>query len=104
MVTPDGRTVVVIEGLKSDVPGQDREALFKCSIATGTATCGLSGILFGSSGYQQVLYADATGSMLVVGRARPGDTAGIFTGNGGILTRNGYTPLKWSPYIVTAAW
>jgi hypothetical protein len=42
--------------------------------------------------------------MLVVGRARPGDTAGIFTGNGGILTRNGYTPLKWSPYIVTAAW
>ena len=47
--------------------------------------------------YEQLMYTNATGSVLVVGRARPGATAGILRGHR-------YTPLPWSAHIAAAAW
>ncbi len=48
-------------------------------------------------GLEQVLYTNATGSVLVVSYARPGVSAGI-------LRADTYTPLPWTARTMTAAW
>ena len=47
--------------------------------------------------YEQVMYTNATGSVLVVSGARKGKTAGILRGDR-------YTPIPWDRQIVTAIW
>ena len=47
--------------------------------------------------YEQVMYASATGNVLVVSGARKGKTAGILRGDR-------YTPIQWDRHIVTAIW
>ena len=47
--------------------------------------------------YEQVMYASASGSVLVVSGARKGMTAGILHGNR-------YTPIPWDRHIATAIW
>jgi hypothetical protein len=47
--------------------------------------------------YEQVMYANASGTVLVVSGARKGKTAGILRGDR-------YTPIPWDRHIVTATW
>jgi len=49
------------------------------------------------NGYEQVLYTNASGSVLVVTYLRPGLNATI-------LHDGHATPIPWSPYIGVAAW
>jgi hypothetical protein len=51
----------------------------------------------GGYSYEQVMYTNATGSVLVVTGVRKGNTAGILHGDA-------YTPIPWSAHTVTAVW
>jgi hypothetical protein len=99
IITPDGRTVVIIEELVANGPTRGvsvREQLAKVSVATGKITAVLNNLPV-AGGYEQVLYTDATGNALVVSYARPGMSAGILRGDT-------YTPIPWTPQTSTAAW
>lgn len=98
-VTPDGRTVLIPEELASGTaPARARDRLLKCSTATGQVTVVLGDRnTLGGYWYEQVMYTNATGSVLVVSGVRKGDTAGILRGGA-------YTPIPWSADTVTAAW
>jgi hypothetical protein len=102
IITPDGRTVVAVEELSG--PGRDaplHEKLQTFSAATGKVIATLNDVNIlpdpHFSNYEQILYSDATGHLLVIDFFRPGDSAGILRGDT-------YTPIPWSPYTVTAAW
>ena len=98
-VTPDGRTVVILEELASGTaPARARDRLLKCSAATGQVTTVLNDRnTLGGYWYEQVMYTNATGSVLVVTSVRKGNTAGILRGDA-------YTPIPWSAHTVTAVW
>lgn len=98
-VTPDGRTVVIVEELASETaPERVRDRLLKCSAATGQVTAVLNDLnTLAGYRYEQVMYTNATGSVLVVTGVRKGNTAGILRGDA-------YTPIPWSRHTVTAVW
>jgi len=99
IITPDGRTVLIVEELVADrLTGgvSVGEALVKVSAATGQVTATLNNLNVVGE-YEQVLYTNATGGVLVVSYARPGTSAGILHGST-------YTPIPWTPQTSTAAW
>ena len=99
IITPDGRTVLGIEELGS--PGRIEtipEHLVTFSTATGRQSAIVNNLdALKLNGYEQVLYTNATGSVLVLTYQRPGTNATI-------LHNGRSTPLPWSPYIGVAAW
>lgn len=99
IITPNGRTAFMVEELAHGGPHFTlREHLVKFSTATGQATAILNDLnVLALNGYEQVLYTNATGSVLVVTFTRPGRNAMI-------LHDGRYTPIPWSPYIGVAAW
>jgi hypothetical protein len=99
IITPDRRTVLGIEEIASSGRLTSlRERLVTFSAATGRQTAILNDLnVLALSGYEQVLYTDATGSVLIVTFTRPGRNAVI-------LHAGRDTPLPWSPYIGIAAW
>ena len=98
-VTPDGRTVVINAELATEIPPvRVQDLLVKCSAATGQVTTVLNDRnTLGGYWYEQVMYTNATGSVLVVTGVRKGNTAGILRGQV-------YTPIPWSANTVTAVW
>lgn len=102
VITPDGRTVVVLEQLVTYKPGGGirsvRELLAKASAATGKVTSVVRN-LEPVGQYQQVMYTSATGGTLVVSYFGLGYGTHV-----GILRGNTFTPIPWSPHIMTAAW
>jgi hypothetical protein len=100
IITPDGRTIVIIGELSAPRPNgrgfNVREQLATYSAATGHLVKILNNLPVPGN-YEQVLYTSATGSALVVSYARPGQSAGIVRGNR-------YTPIPWNPQILAAAW
>lgn len=100
IITPDGRTVVIIEELVAPRPNGSgvnvREQLATYSAATGHLVRILNNLPV-TGNYEQVLYPSVTGGALVVSYARPGQSAGIVRGNR-------YTPIPWNPQILAAAW
>jgi hypothetical protein len=98
IITPDGRTVVIVEELASDSASvKVRDRLLKVSVATGRVTVVNDLNVLAGYQYEQVMYASASGSVLVVSGARKGMTAGILRGNR-------YTPIPWDRHIATAIW
>ena len=98
IITPDGRTVVIVEELASDsAPIKVRDRLLKVSVATGRVTVVNDLNILAGYQYEQVMYTNATGSVLVVSGARKGMTAGILRGDR-------YTPIPWDRHIATAIW
>jgi hypothetical protein len=98
IITPDGRTVVIVEELASDsAPLKVRDRLLKVSVATGRVTVLNDLNILAGYQYEQVMYSSATGNVLVVSGARKGKTAGILRGGR-------YTPIPWDRHIVTAIW
>jgi hypothetical protein len=98
IITPDGRTVVIVEELAIDrAPVGVRDRLLKVSVDTGRVTVVNDLNILAGYRYEQVMYTNATGSVLVVSGARQGITAGILHGNR-------YTPIPWDRHIVTAIW
>jgi hypothetical protein len=99
IITPDGRTVLGVEELFSQGSGTTlREKLVRFSAATGQVTADLNNLnVFKYRGYEQVLYTNATGSVLIVSFLRPGLSVGILHGGS-------YTPLPWNLHTQTAAW
>jgi hypothetical protein len=99
IITPDGRTVLGIEELGGPDPNRGiPEHLVRFSTATGRQTAVVNTLnALNLSGYEQVLYTNATGSTLVVTCLRPGLNATI-------LDDGHATPIPWSPYIGVAAW
>jgi len=97
IITPDGRTVVIVEEVASDgaAPIKVRDRLLKISVATGRVTVVNDLNVLAGYQYEQVMYSDASGSVLVVSGARKGKTAGILRGHR-------YTPIPWDRHIVTA--
>jgi hypothetical protein len=98
-VTPDGRTVVINAELATEIPPvRVQDLLVKCSAATGRVTTVFTRpYTLGGYWYEQVMYTNATGSVLVVTGVRKGNTAGILRGQV-------YTPIPWSANTVTAVW
>lgn len=99
VITPDGRTVLIIEELATNGVLKVREALLKISLATGRVTTLNNLNMLGGKmvDYEQVLFTSTTGSELVVSYAKPGMSAGILRGDK-------YTPIPWNPRTSTAAW
>jgi hypothetical protein len=98
IITPDGRTVVIVEELASNSASvKVRDRLLKISVATGRVTVLNDLNVLAGYQYEQVMYASATGNVLVVSGARKGKTAGILRGDR-------YTPIPWDRHIVTAIW
>jgi hypothetical protein len=79
-------------------PVRVQDLLVKCSAATGRVTTVFTRpYTLGGYWYEQVMYTNATGSVLVVTGVRKGNTAGILHGDA-------YTPIPWSAHTVTAVW
>ena len=98
IITPDGRTVVIVEELASNSASiKVRDRLLKVSVATGRVTVLNDLNVLAGYQYEQVMYASASGSTLVVSGARKGMTAGILRGDR-------YTPIPWDRHIATAIW
>jgi hypothetical protein len=98
IITPDGRTVVIVEELAGGSPHlKVRDRLLKISVATGRVTVLNDLNILAGYQYEQVMYSNASGSVLVVSGARKGMTAGILRGQR-------YTPIPWDPHIATAIW
>jgi hypothetical protein len=99
IITPDGRTVLGIEELGGPDPNRGiPEHLVRFSTATGRQTAVVNTLnALNLNGYEQVLYTNASGSVLVVTYLRPGLNATI-------LHDGHATPIPWSPYIGVAAW
>jgi hypothetical protein len=102
VITPDGRTVVFLEQLETFKPNGGiksvRWRLAKGSVATGKVTAVLPD-LKPVGQYEQVMYTNATGHDLVVYYFGLGYGTHV-----GILHGSTFTPIKWSPHIMTAAW
>jgi hypothetical protein len=98
IITPDGRTVVIVEEVASDSgPVKVRDRLLKISVATGRVTVVNDLNILAGYQYEQVMYSNASGSVLVVSGVRKGTTAGILRGDR-------YTPIPWDRHIATAIW
>jgi hypothetical protein len=96
LLTPDGRTVVVVAEIAIDGNPDIRQRLVKFSSATGKVTQVLDDLRV-VSGYEQVLWSSPDGGVLAVAYLRGGNSMGILHGTS-------YTPIPWSPHIDTAAW
>jgi hypothetical protein len=97
IITPDGRTVVAVEELSTQGPPVTvSQRLVTFSAATGVATATLNNPNMNWA-YEQVLWTNASGSVLVVYGARGSESLGI-------LHAGKYTPIASSARIVTAAW
>jgi hypothetical protein len=99
IITPDGRTVLGIEeiaGQGPDAPLREHLVTFSASTTKQTAILNNLNVL-ALSNYEEILYTNATGSMLLVTDTRPGQNATILQGGR-------TTPIPWSPYIGIAAW
>jgi hypothetical protein len=99
IITPDGRTVLGIEELESlKQNGPIREQLATWSAATGQQTAVLNNLnVRKRSEFEQILYTNADGSVLVLTNLQPGTNATIVHDG-----RN--TSIPWSRYIADAAW
>lgn len=99
IITPDGRTVLGIEQLAGmNLKGPIREHLVSWSAATGQPTAVLNSLDARKLGdYEQILYTNDDGSVLVLTYQRPGAKAAI-------VHDGRSTPIPWSPYIGVAAW
>ncbi|HEU5392189.1 MAG TPA: hypothetical protein VFV73_40490 [Streptosporangiaceae bacterium] len=102
VITPDGRSVVLLEQLVTYGPTgkieKVRELLAKASVATGKVTAVYRN-LKPVGQFQQVMYTNATGRALVVYYFGLGSGTHV-----GILRGNQFTPIPWNPHTVTAAW
>ena len=99
IITPDGRTVLGIEQLAGmNLKGPIREHLVSWSTATGKQIAVLNNLNARKLGdYEQILYTNADGSVLVLTYQQPGAKAAI-------MHDGRSTPIPWSPYIGAAAW
>jgi hypothetical protein len=97
LITPDEQTVVAVLEIASmsNVP-PPRQRLVTISAATGKVTATLNSPRIGNY-YEQILYTNTTGHVLVVSWARPGNSAGI-------LRDGTYTPIPWNQQTIAAAW
>jgi hypothetical protein len=95
IITPDGRTVVVVRELVK--PGATvSQQLVTFSAATGKIRAIINDMRV-VTGYEQVLWTSASGHVLVVVGARSGAGADIMSGDR-------YVPIPWSAGIIGAAW
>jgi hypothetical protein len=99
IVTPDGRTVLGIEALAGlKLTGPIREHLVSWSTATGKQIAVLNNLNARNlDDYEQILYTNDDGSVLVLTYQRPGAKAAI-------VHDGRSTPIPWSPHIGVAAW
>jgi len=99
IITPDGRTVLGIEQLAGNsLRGPIREHLVSWSAATGQQIAVLNNLDARKLGdYEQILYTNDDGSVLVLTYQRPGAKAAI-------VHDGRSTPIPWSPHIGVAAW
>jgi hypothetical protein len=99
IITPDGRTVLGIEDLGGlNQKGPIREHLVSWSTATGRQIAVLNNLNARNlDDYEQILYTNDDGSVLVLTYQRPGAKAAI-------VQDGRSTPIPWSPHIGVAAW
>jgi hypothetical protein len=99
IITPDGRIVLGIEALSQTGRNAPvREQLATWSTATGHQTAVLNNLnALTRSEFEQILYANADGSVLVLSYLQPGPNATI-------VHDGRDTSIPWSRYIAVAAW
>jgi len=99
IITPDGRTVLGIEALnRIGRNAPIREHLVSWSTATGHQTAVLNNLnALKRSDFEQILYTNADGSVLVLSYLQPGTNATI-------VHDGRATSIPWSRYIAVAAW
>ena len=99
IITPDGRTVLGIEELGGmNLRGPIREHLVSWSTATGKQIAVLNNLNARNlDDYEQILYTNDDGSVLVLTYQRPGAKAAIVHDGRSTL-------IPWSPHIGVAAW
>jgi|HubBroStandDraft_6_1064221.scaffolds.fasta_scaffold106031_2 WD40 repeat protein len=101
-MTPDGKTLFI--GYPTGRGRSNWVGLMRFSVATGKLTSinNLTVVNEGTiTGYiphaDAILWSNYNGSKIVVMGARPGQTAGVYSGSS-------YTPIPWPAYVVDAAW
>ena len=99
IITPNGRTVLGIEELAGmNLKGPIREHLVSWSTATGQQIAVLNNLNARNlDDFEQILYTNDDGSVLVLTYQQPGAKAAI-------VHDGRSTPIPWSPYIGVAAW
>ena len=99
IITPDGRTVLGIESLsRTGRNAPVREHLVSWSTATGHQTAVLNNLnALKRSDFEQILYTNADGSVLVLSYLQPGTNATI-------VHDGRDTSIPWSRNIAVAAW
>jgi hypothetical protein len=99
IITPDGRTVLGIEALsRIGRNAPVREHLVSWSTATGHQTAVLNNLnALKRSDFEQILYTNADGSVLVLSYLQPGTNATI-------VHDGRATSIPWSRNIAVAAW
>jgi hypothetical protein len=99
IITPDGRTVLGIEALsRIGRNAPVREHLVSWSTATGHQTAVLNNLnALKRSDFEQILYTNADGSVLILTYLQPGTNATI-------VHDGRETSIPWSRYIAVAAW
>jgi hypothetical protein len=99
IITPDGRTVLGIEALsRIGRNAPVREHLVSWSTTTGHQTAVLNNLNARKhSDFEQILYTNADGSVLILTYLQPGTNATI-------VHDGRETSIPWSRYIAVAAW
>ena len=100
VLTPDGRALVAVRQITTK--GRRRgvtisQELIRLSPATGRPTAVLNELPVRQGSFEQVLWTSASGQTLIVTGIDGGASAGILQGRH-------YTPIPWTPGVLSAAW
>jgi len=101
VLTPDEQALVAVREVKTGPrPGHAAAAsqeLVRMSTVTGQPMAVLNYLPVRQGSYEQVLWTSTSGRVVIVSGTEPGASAGI-------LRDRHYTPIPWTPGVLTAAW
>ena len=99
VLTPDQQALVAVREIttKRRRGAAISQELIRLSAATGRPTAVLNALPVRQGSFEQVLWTSASGQTLIVTGADGGASAGI-------LQDRHYTPIPWTPGVLSAAW
>jgi hypothetical protein len=101
VLTPDQRALMAVREITTKARrgrgATITQELIRLSAATGRPTAVLNALPVRQGSFEQVLWTSASGQTLIVTGADGGASAGI-------LQDRHYTPIPWTPGVLSAAW
>jgi hypothetical protein len=100
VLTPDEQALVAVRQITTKARGdgvRTSQELIRLSATTGRPTAVLNELPVREGSFEQVLWTSASGQTLIVTGTDGGTSAGI-------LQDHHYTPIPWTPGVLSAAW